>query len=310
VAVGQISLDNPSSTPATLTGLTLTASGTGNDLTGISQVRVYLDQDNDGVADAGETLLGSATYSGNNGTAGVVLNLEIPATSVLNLVVVYDFTPGAPGGSYQAVLGNGSLAGTSANGALAFTGLPVMGAVVTIVPATATATSTATAVPTGTNSYTATRTGTPTSTASRTPTATRTVTDVPTSTQTNTPVPTQTFTAIPSETPTQTDTATAVYTATPRHGGETVIIHPNPADGTQPVNIRVPGVTGTSDVTVQIFTVAFRLVQQQVFEEVPLGTDIRIELKDRTGKPLASGLYYVVVSVDGKKTIGKLLLMR
>jgi hypothetical protein len=35
-----------------------------------------------------------------------------------------------------------------------------------------------------------------------------------------------------------------------------------------------------------------------------------VELKDRTGKPLASGLYYVVVSIDGHKSVGKLLLLR
>jgi hypothetical protein len=63
-------------------------------------------------------------------------------------------------------------------------------------------------------------------------------------------------------------------------------------------------------VTVQIFTVAFRLVQQQVFDQVPAGTDVSIELKDKSGKPLASGLYYVVVTVDGNRMIGKLVILR
>jgi hypothetical protein len=76
------------------------------------------------------------------------------------------------------------------------------------------------------------------------------------------------------------------------------------------VNIHVPGRTGTADVTVQIFTVAFRLVQQQVFPQVLVGTELPIEPEDKTGKPLASGLYYVVVSVDGHKSVGKLLILR
>jgi hypothetical protein len=64
-----------------------------------------------------------------------------------------------------------------------------------------------------------------------------------------------------------------------------------------------------SDVTVQIFTVAFRLVQQETFRQIPVGTDVQIELKDGTGMPLASGLYYVVVTIDGKRKIGKLLII-
>jgi hypothetical protein len=61
---------------------------------------------------------------------------------------------------------------------------------------------------------------------------------------------------------------------------------------------------------VQIFTVAFRLVQQQVFEQVPLGTDVPVELKDKAGKPLASGLYYVVVTIDKTKKIAKLMILK
>jgi len=41
-----------------------------------------------------------------------------------------------------------------------------------------------------------------------------------------------------------------------------------------------------------------------------LGTDLQIELADKGGTPLASGLYYAAVTCDGKRTIGKLLLLR
>jgi hypothetical protein len=63
-------------------------------------------------------------------------------------------------------------------------------------------------------------------------------------------------------------------------------------------------------VKVQIFTVAFRLVQQQVVQQVPMGTDIQIDLTDKVGKPLASGLYYVVVITDEGRTVSKLLIVR
>jgi hypothetical protein len=99
-------------------------------------------------------------------------------------------------------------------------------------------------------------------------------------------------------------------TATEQPGIEKPIVYPNPSDGIQLVNVHIPGRTGTADVTVQIFTVAFRMVQQQVFTQVPAGTDIQIELKDKTGKPLASGLYYVVVTINGKPAIGKLMIFR
>jgi hypothetical protein len=63
-------------------------------------------------------------------------------------------------------------------------------------------------------------------------------------------------------------------------------------------------------VKVQIFTVAFRMVQEQVLPQVPAGADVSIELKDKSGMPLASGLYYIRVMVDGKHNIGKLMILR
>jgi hypothetical protein len=88
------------------------------------------------------------------------------------------------------------------------------------------------------------------------------------------------------------------------------VIYPNPSTGSGQAQIHIPGRTGASDIKVQIFTLAFRLVQQEVFREIPVGTDIQIALKDKWGHPLASGLYYVVVTIDGKRTIGKLLITR
>jgi len=67
------------------------------------------------------------------------------------------------------------------------------------------------------------------------------------------------------------------------------------------VFVVAPGRTSTSTVIVQIFTTAFRLVQQQEFKQIPLGTDLPpVNLVDKSGKPLASGLYYVVVTVDAR----------
>jgi hypothetical protein len=101
-----------------------------------------------------------------------------------------------------------------------------------------------------------------------------------------------------------------VFTDTPVPGGDKLILYPNPLKTSEPVHIVMPGRTQSSDVTVKIYTVAFRLVQQQAFAQVPAGAEITVEMKDRTGKPLASGLYYVVVNTDGLRYIAKLIISR
>jgi hypothetical protein len=318
VAVLQIEVTNPSAYPATLTSLVMTAAGSGNDLTGISGVQVYVDNNENGLVDGGDSLQGSGVYSGDNGTVTLALSTTVPASNNLVLLVVYDFYSTAPEGSYQPILNAGGLSGTSAYGMVQFTGLPQMGAVITIMHATPTPTLLPTVIPSATPTVTPTRSWTPlpTSTPSHTPTstfsATATSSPIPTATRTETPSFTPTTTSTPSVTPTFTHTSTVTLTAsaTEQPGIDTPIIYPNPSNGTQPVSIHIPGRTGTADVSVKIFTLAFRLVQQQVFPQVLVGTDIQIELKDKTGKPLASELYYVVVTIDGKRTVGKLMILR
>ncbi len=57
------------STSITLSSITLTASGTGNDLTALTSVALYRDTNASGVYDTGDTLYGTAgAFSGDNGT--------------------------------------------------------------------------------------------------------------------------------------------------------------------------------------------------------------------------------------------------
>jgi hypothetical protein len=96
------------------------------------------------------------------------------------------------------------------------------------------------------------------------------------------------------------------------------VIYPNPSDGTKPVSVNVPGLTVTSNITVQIFTTAFRKVQEIPFSNVLVGTDINFSLTDKWGTHLASGLYYVVVTTtpagatgqSPKRSVCKLLILR
>lgn len=113
--------------------------------------------------------------------------------------------------------------------------------------------------------------------------------------------------------PTPTSTATVISAST------AVIVSPNPSDGTQPVSVTIPTALGSSDVKVQIFTTAFRKVQEQdyssttqgsVYPSIPASRKVAIKLVDNWNKPLASGLYYVVVHTSKGRSIGKLLLLR
>jgi hypothetical protein len=178
-----------------------------------------------------------------------------------------------------------SLTGASGtNGqAVSFSGLPVTGATVTVAQATSTPT----------NSYT------PTATASNTPIATATYTLTLTFTPTYTSTPSNTSTPNP---PTPTATSTPV-------GNTGVVIYPNPAKG-DTVNVLPPTHAGMEDMRVEIFTSAFRKVLDETFASVPPGVAVTVELKDQWGASLADGLYYVVVTVNGKRSIAKLLVLR
>jgi O-glycosyl hydrolase len=126
-------------------------------------------------------------------------------------------------------------------------------------------------------------------------------------TATATSSPTQTPTATATWTATQTSTVTSTLTATPLPG-LLPVVYPNPVSGgTVTVD---PALTGTSEVEVQIFTTAFRKVQDKTYGQVGAGQTVVLELKDRSGTPLADGLYYLVVTTNQGRSILKLLVLR
>ena len=254
VTVQQAVLSNPSTSTITLTGLTLSVSGTGNaaDITGVT------------LWENGPAIT-TTTFTGT--TASYSFSLPLPASSSVTFTVTASFGSNASG-TY-----NFSLSGASGtNGqAVQFSGLPVAGATITVAQPTATPTLTATKTPTviPTSTWTAVFTSTPT-----------TVPNSPTGTPTSTPV-----------------------------GNSQLVVYPNPDTGSS-VNILPPAYTGTQDVKVEIFTLSFRKVLEKTFTSVPAGTAVPVTLEDRGGHPLADGLYYVVVTVNGQDAIGKLLILR
>jgi hypothetical protein len=241
VPVDQIVLNNPSSTPINMTSLTLTESGL--PITGVLSATLLKN---------GTPISGPVGFSGS--TATFPLTDTIPASGSVTYTVQVNFSGTATPGTYSFSL----TAAAGNNGqAASFSGLPVNGATITIVAATATPTIT----PTSTSTLTPTKTSTPTATKTRTP-----------------------------------------------FEDDKPVIYPNPSDGS-PVQVLPPPYAGMSEVTVEIFTTAFRKVKTEVHSSQTYGA-LTVTLVDDWQHPLASGLYYVVVQSPSGRSVGKILILR
>jgi hypothetical protein len=77
------------------------------------------------------------------------------------------------------------------------------------------------------------------------------------------------------------------------------------------VSLEIALQSPADSVNIKVFTTAFRKVAEQTYSQVPAGVStLSIDLKDKTGVPLANGLYYVVVRTPAGRTIAKLLILR
>ena len=262
--------------PANLTSLTLSASGTGNDQTGISSVSLYLDVNGNGLVDGGDSLLGTTVYGSNNGAGTINFTQSIPAGGANTFLVVDNFSPTASGTFITSLANSTALSGSNAAGPALFSGWPLNGAVITVAAATQT--------PTNTPLNTMTLTPTPTPSFTPTATATRSFT------QTFTPTPTSSYTS----TPTFSSTATSTHTPP-----DQIIIsppYPNPVEN-GPVDFLVQA-PGSSMVKWSVFTAAFRKVVDGNVSINGAGV-VQWDLRDKTNSRVANGLYYVRVDVSG-----------
>ena len=87
------------------------------------------------------------------------------------------------------------------------------------------------------------------------------------------------------------------------------MVFPNPVSGPGPVHLTVP-LTGVSDVEVDVFTTTFRKVNHLEFRNVQPGQSLPIPLVDRSGEPLADGIYYLRTRTDHGHFVVKLLILR
>jgi hypothetical protein len=89
----------------------------------------------------------------------------------------------------------------------------------------------------------------------------------------------------------------------------TAVLYPNPVTTSSQVSLQVP-LTQASEVSVEVYTLSFRKVQQRNFPQVAVGSFLTLELKDQWGNKLANGLYYVFVHAQGRQWTVKLLILR
>jgi hypothetical protein len=181
--------------------------------------------------------------------------------------------------------------------------------------ATFTATDSPTLSGTPTLTFTGTMSPTHTPTATGTFTSSFTATSTPTSTFTNmktstiSSTPTFTLTASATSTGTPVNTITPTRTSTPA-GTNGVVLFPNPAEGPGPVTLQIT-LSTAGKVQISVFTTAFRRVNEVTLPNVPAGTtDIALPLADQGGKPLANGLYYVVIQTPQGRFVIKLMVLR
>ncbi len=182
----------------------------------------------------------------------------------------------------------------------------------TMVQSTVTPSRTSTMIPAATS--TSTQTLTPVSTLVFTSTVTITPTPVFTPVATSTPrPPTHTFTPtlVPTAVPTPVLTVTITATFVPTVSGALPqpVIYPNPVVGST-VNLRV-FLASAGSVRIQVFTLSFRKVGDETVPSVPAGSSVlTVPMTASDGKPLSNGLYYLVVTANGKRWVLKLLILR
>jgi len=87
-----------------------------------------------------------------------------------------------------------------------------------------------------------------------------------------------------------------------------VCLFPNPCSG--PTASVILPLSGSANITVQVFTLAFRKVLSQNYPQVAPGTVLSFPLKDSWGNNLADGLYYVAITTPQNRWMVKLLVLK
>jgi hypothetical protein len=85
------------------------------------------------------------------------------------------------------------------------------------------------------------------------------------------------------------------------------VIYPNPCTSSS-TTIQL-SMANAANVKIQIFTISLREVQTIKLTQM-VGDSLSVPLMDRGGSPLANGLYYFVIQINGNRWIDKVLVLR
>jgi hypothetical protein len=100
VAMMQVLLTASSLEDVTVSRVRVTSLGTGDESSGVT-ARIFEDGDGDGTVSSGDSEIGSASFSQDNGAAEFTgLGLTVPAAGAVHLLLVYDFDGSASAGTY------------------------------------------------------------------------------------------------------------------------------------------------------------------------------------------------------------------
>lgn len=87
-----------------------------------------------------------------------------------------------------------------------------------------------------------------------------------------------------------------------------MIVQPNPVQG-EFATLYPPYFWGSSDVTVQVYSVAYVRLEELSFPNISW-QPLKLPLQERSGGRLGQGLYYVVFSTSKGRDIAKMFVLR
>jgi len=90
-----------------------------------------------------------------------------------------------------------------------------------------------------------------------------------------------------------------------------IVIYPNPVLDSAPTQIQLTLGQTAEDLTVMVFTTAFRKINEVSYGAQTSGpVTISLATRDQWDTPLANGLYYLVLKTPRGRLIGKLIVSR
>jgi len=115
-----------------LNNIKLTASGSGEDFADVEKAMIYIDENSDGINNAGDLKLGEAGFDKDNGVASMSLNYTLVKGETKNIIITYVFKNFAKDKTYGFNISSMTGKGKDSANLIDFSGLPLASAVKTI----------------------------------------------------------------------------------------------------------------------------------------------------------------------------------